>query len=340
MNHELPAQAAADPSVWTETEWNAFEAATRRRALAARDDAGAWAVIVRAARRVMRTYTTGFFIVSRFLPRAKRDRVEVIYATVRYPDEVVDNFPLSAAERDARLNAWGAAYETALAASSLGESLRAGVPCFLAAFREIVRDYDIPAAHYRAFLDAMRRDVHPRPFATLDDLIQNYVYGSAIVVGYFLAHMYGASAPERLPEALAAARELGIGLQLTNFLRDVGEDRRRGRLYLPLDLLKSQGLDADSNPFDPAARPGFERAIREMAVIAEGYYERAAAGLDAFAPDSRTAILACIKVYGALNTRIRDHGAIGRRESVPFADKWRCLPPSKYWRIPLAWLAS
>jgi len=330
--------AGEAPAAWTEAAWTAFEAATRRRALAA-GEARAWPIVARAARRVMRAYTTGFFLASRFLPRQKRDRVEIIYATVRYPDEVADTFPLSADERGARLEAWAAAYETALACGGLRESLEAGVPCFLAAFREIVRRHGIPPEHYRAFLDAMRRDIRPRPFATLDDLVENYVYGSAVVVGYFLAHMYGAAAPERLSDALAAARELGIGLQLTNFVRDVAEDRRRGRLYLPLDLLRAEGLGPDADPRDPTARAGFERAIRRMAGIAEEYYARAARGLDAFAPDSRAAIRACIEVYGALNRRIRADGTIGRRESVPLREKWRCLPPSKYWRIPLAYLA-
>ncbi len=335
-----PERILAEPSaVWTEEDWTAFEAETRRRALAA-GAAGAWTIIVRAARRVMRAYTTGFFIVSRFLPRHKRDRVEVIYATVRYPDEVADTFPLSAGERSTRLETWAAAYETALGCGSLGESLTAGVPCFLAAFREVVREAAIPPEHFRAFLEAMRRDVRPRPFATLEDLIENYIYGSAIVVGSFLAHMYGAAAPHRFPEALGAARELGIGLQLTNFVRDVAEDRRRGRLYLPLDLLQAEGLNAESDPLDPANRAGFERAIRRMAGLAEDCYERAARGLDAFAPDSRPAIRACIEVYGALNRRIREAGTVGRRESVPFREKWRCLPRSKYWRVPWSYLAS
>jgi phytoene synthase len=288
----------------------------------------------------MRTYTTSFFIVSRFLPRHKRDRVEVIYAAVRYPDEVVDSFPLSADDRFCRIEEWAAAYETALACGSLRESLEKGVPCFLAGFREVMRDGGIPPEHYRAFLDAMRLDVQPRPFQTLEDLINAYIYGSAIVVGYFLTYVYGASAPERFPQALESARDLGIGLQLTNFLRDVGEDQRRGRMYLPQDLLRAEGIE-NSDARNPACHAAFGRAVKTLAAEADGYYRRAAQNLDAFSADSRIAIRACIDVYGLLNRRILESArGIAHRESVPLRDKLRPLPPSKYWRIPLAYITE
>ena len=325
-------------ATWDEAAWTAFEASVRRRALAAGDGRRAWDLVVRASRKVMRTYTTGFFMVSRFLPRPKRDRVEVIYAAVRYPDEVVDSFVLSPEERLHRLDAWAAAYETALECATLRESMEKGVPCFLAGFREVVRDSGIPPEHYRAFLDAMRLDVRPRPFRTLEDLIESYIYGSAIVVGYFLTHVYGASAPERLPQALESARDLGIGLQLTNFLRDVGEDQRRGRMYLPQDLLRAEGIE-DTDARDPACHAAFGRVVKRLAAEAAGYYERAARNIEAFAPDSRIAIRACVDMYGLLNRRILEsRRGIAHRESVPLRDKLRALPPGKYWRIPLAYL--
>ncbi len=322
--------------VWDEDRWMRFENRIRREALRS-DETRAWRIVVRACRSVMRAYSTGFFIVSRFLPRHKRDQVEIIYAAVRYPDEVVDTFPLAPEERLDRLHAWSRAYDRALDCDSLRESLRAGVPCFLAAFVDVVRRRGIPPRHYRDFLEAMRFDVAPRSFETIDDLIESYVYGSAIVVGYFLTYVYGAREPveANFPRALGVARNLGIGLQLTNFARDVGEDFRRHRSYLPADVLRAAGIERP----DSAPREGLDRAVKALANEAAGHYERAGRDLDAFAPDSRVAIRACIDVYGELNRRILvNEGGLARRESVPLHTKLRSLPPSKYWRIPLAYL--
>jgi phytoene synthase len=298
----------------------------------------AWAAIARQARAVLRAYSTSFFIVTRFLPPAKRAQVEVIYAAVRYPDEVVDTFSLSPEERLQHLRQWAESYERALHDTSTRASVQAGAPCFVAAFAEVVRRAGIPPEHYRAFLDAMRRDAQPEPFATLEDLIDNYIYGSAIVVGYFLTHVYGAVSPEHWPRALASARALGIALQLTNFLRDVGEDARRGRVYLPGDMLRDAGI-VRLEVEDPQQREPLRQVVRMLAGVAEEYYARAEAQLDAFAVDSRVAIGACISVYRRLNERIRgSERSVMHRESVPAHEKFSVLPPSKYWRIPLAYL--
>src|SRR5581483_6063241 len=119
-----------------------------------------------------------------------------IYAAVRYPDEIVDTFRLPPGERDRLLDEWSDGYELGLDAGAIHEALNCGMP----------------PEHYRAFIDAMRHDVRPRRFGTLDDLIDNYIYGSAIVVGYFLTYVYGAATPVDFERALGSARALGIAL--------------------------------------------------------------------------------------------------------------------------------
>jgi phytoene synthase len=319
--------------------WRRRELRVREAALGARSERAAWRVLNREARRVMRAYTTSFFIVSRFLPRAKREEVEAVYAAVRYPDEVVDTFPLDAGGRLRLLDEWGAHYETGIKSATLHEALARGVPAHLAGFTRVVRERDIPEEHYRAFLGAMRLDVTPRPFETLDDLIGSYVYGSAVVVGYFLTHVYGASGAGGFARALAAARHLGVALQLTNFLRDVAEDQRRGRVYLPADALRAEGIET-LDAADPRQQAQLARVVRRLAAVAAEHYASAEAGLDAFAPDCRLAVRSCIRVYGRLNERIAASGrGAAHRESVPLREKFRVLPPSKYWRIPLAYLS-
>src|SRR3954451_11974924 len=135
---------------WAETEWEGLERVTSRVALAVPSESRR--TVGREARAVLRAYSTSFFLVTRFLPAHKRDQVEAIYAAVRYPDEIVDTFPLTPDEKLAKLTAWLASYEVALAADSVHEALGRGVPCFLALFAAVVRDAGIPPEYYRAFI--------------------------------------------------------------------------------------------------------------------------------------------------------------------------------------------
>lgn len=331
-----PTEATQD--VWSFADWSMLERRNRARTEGISSEKILWRRLTREARKVMRAYTTSFFIVSRFLPPEKRAQVEAIYAAVRYPDEIVDTFPLSASEKVRLLDEWQEFYEIGLRAATIGEALRANVPCFLAIFTKVVRDNQIPAEYYRSFLDAMRQDACPRQFRTLDDLIENYVYGSAVVVGYFLSYVYGAKTKADFPRAMKSARSLGIALQLTNFLRDVSEDQRRGRIYLPLDLLRDENIER-MDALDERQHEAIARVIRRLSAVAETFYVEAYNNLDAFAPDCRTAIHACIKVYRRLNERIAGSGqSLKQRESVPLKEKVEVLPASKYWRIPFAYL--
>ncbi len=333
-------KGATDP-VWSEAFWIGYEHAVRQKALSAKSEGQAWKIIGKASRKVMARYTTSFYIVSRFLPPAKRRMVEVIYATVRYPDEVVDTFPLTAEERDERIDRWEEAYELGLSIDSLQAALEAGVPAFLAGFTRVVQETGIPTEHYRSFVSAMRHDIRPRTFGSLEDLIDNYIYGSAVVVGYFLAYIYGPSRADHMEDVLLCSRDLGIALQLTNFLRDVSEDQRRGRLYLPADMLHSTGIQIGESCnlgdlSDPTRHRKVLHVIHRMAEIAENYYGKSAQHLDAFAPDCRVAIKACIDVYGKLNQQIRaSKDCIAQRQSVSTLEKFSALPARKYWRLPL-----
>ena len=322
-------------SQWDPKQWAQFEAALRVDLLSANDPKAAWKCVTRAALRIMSRYSTNFYIVSRFLPSHKRERVEVIYASVRYPDEVVDTFDIPDNEKLCPLNEWANEYERALSIPDFFAALAAGVHPILAAFGRVVREVNIPPVYYRAFLEAMRMDIHPRPFETLEDLIEHYIYGSATVVGYFLTHVYGPAKPERMPGALAGARDLAIALQLTNFIRDVREDHRRGRVYLPLDLLSAAGADMNRLD-DPLNRRRVIDVIRQVATFADEEYHRAETAVEYFAPDSRIAIRACIDVYRNLNRRIAaSDDCIARRESVPYWQKFMALPTCKYWHLPL-----
>src|SRR5687768_15394634 len=124
---------------WSQERWNRLEDEMRALVLQAETTEAARQIVTRRARASMRVYTTSF-IVTRFLPPAKRDKVELVYAAVRYPDEIVDTFPLSARQQTRLLDEWAAQYETGLNAATMLEAVRQQVPCLLAAFSAVVRE--------------------------------------------------------------------------------------------------------------------------------------------------------------------------------------------------------
>lgn len=322
----------------SQARWESENKSACKRALTGTDEQ-ARQVLTRMARGVLRRYSTSFFIVTRFLPPAKRWQVELIYAAVRYPDEVVDTFALPAQQKRLLLSSWRASFDRALASGSMLNALGQGLPAILAGFAEVVREAGIPPKHYHEFLNAMEADVEPRRYATLNDLTENYIYGSAIVVGYFLAYVYGASSPSEFPRVLEVSRRLGIALQLTNFLRDVVEDRGRGRVYLPLDLLRAEGLLEPDLVSEPG-RMATGRVLATLGETARADYAFSRANLGAFAADSQVAIRACVDVYGLLNDRVSSESALQGRQSVSAYRKFLSLPFSKYWRLPLAYLGA
>jgi phytoene synthase len=323
---------------WNEDEWNHFNASLRARALKTNSEENAWKVLLQGARKILRNYSTSFFIVTRFLPPKKRRQVEAIYAAVRYPDEIMDTFPISPSEKIIRIDEWAKEYETALCGGSLLGLLEKGTPPIIAAFSRVVRDSGIPHRYYISFLEAMRLDAKPILYKNLNDLIDSYIYGSAIVVGYFLAYVYGSCTPADFQRALDASRDLGIALQLTNFMRDVSDDLKRMRLYIPLDMLERAKVDV-SEIMNSSSLVRLMPVMNEILDIAENYYSNAQENTDAFSVDSRTAIQACIDVYRQLNRQIKnDSTAALSRHSVPLTRKFKILPNSKYWRLPAAYI--
>src|SRR5215510_1327592 len=142
-----PTQISA-PEIWSRAKWEQVEQETRERALAAPSDEKAWDVLSKQARVVLRTYSDSFYIVTRFLPAGKRAQVEAIYAVVRYPDEIVDTFPIAQTHRAELLAVGESGFASALRARSIHESRESGAPCCLAGFTDVVRKTGVPHEHY------------------------------------------------------------------------------------------------------------------------------------------------------------------------------------------------
>jgi len=173
-----------------------------------------------------------YYLATLLLPATKRPPVHALYGFARYADEIVDDLAstLTPEEKAVALRTWG---DTVLA------DLRAGQSDDLIgrALVDTVKKYSIPLEYFDAFMVSMEMDLTVTRYQTYDDLM-TYVYGSAVVIGLEMLPILGYSDPR----AIEAATALGTAFQLANFIRDIGEDIDRGRIYMPLDDLARFGV--------------------------------------------------------------------------------------------------
>ena len=173
-----------------------------------------------------------YYLATLLLPPAKRPYVHALYGFARYADEIVDDLAstLTEAEKAHQLTVWGNEF---LAKFDSGET---DDPVCLAVL-DTVRRWSIPREHFEAFLHSMTMDLTVTEYQTYEDLYE-YVYGSAAVIGLQMVPILEPTSQE----AYKHATELGVAFQLANFIRDVGEDLERGRVYLPLSELAQFGV--------------------------------------------------------------------------------------------------
>lgn len=176
-----------------------------------------------------------YYLATLLLPKAKRPFVHALYGFARYADEIVDDLlsTLSDEEKAAELKVWGDGVLAGL--SSGGSNDQVG-----RALIDTVNRFDIPHEHFVAFLHSMTMDLTVTEYANYEALLE-YVYGSAAVIGLEMVPILGALSQA----AYEPAEKLGVAFQLANFIRDVGEDLDRGRVYLPQDELTQFGVDRE-----------------------------------------------------------------------------------------------
>ena len=176
-----------------------------------------------------------YYLATLLLPPEKRPYVHALYGFARYADEIVDDLAstLSDQEKSDWLGSWGDAFFADLSRGHSTDPVCRAVV-------DTVRRWEIPTEHFEAFLHSMRMDLTVTEYATYEDL-HEYVYGSAAVIGLQMVPILEPTAPE----AYDRAQDHGVAFQLANFIRDVGEDLERGRVYLPLDELAQFGVTRD-----------------------------------------------------------------------------------------------
>ncbi|NOD91964.1 squalene/phytoene synthase family protein [Ruegeria sp. HKCCD4884] len=243
-------------------------------------------------RDAIRHGSLSFHAASKLLPQSVRDPALALYAFCRLADDEVD-----------------LKTEKAAAVLMLKERLElvyAGRPRNAApdrAFAALVQGYEMPRALPEALLEGLAWDAMERRYDDISDLIA-YSARVASAVGVMMSVLMG----ERDADALARACDLGVAMQLTNIARDVGEDARENRLYLPLKWLKQEGVDANAFMADPRTEPGIRICVSRLLKHAQDLYVRSETGIAELPLQCRPGIYAARFVYAGIGGQIRKSG--------------------------------
>ena len=231
-----------------------------------------------------------YYLATLLLPKEKRPFVHALYGFARYADEIVDdlNSTLTDEEKAAALISWGDQVLRDLRAGSSQDPIAA-------ALVDTALKFNIPISYFEAFLHSMKMDLTIIEYQTYEDLYE-YVYGSAAVIGLQMVHVLGTVSPSDLNEAKIAAEKLGVAFQLANFIRDIGEDLDRGRVYLPVSELQAYGVTR-SMLEDKVLTPQIRNALKEQILRVRKLQEESDSGIKLLTPGSRECILAASELY-------------------------------------------
>jgi len=266
-------------------------------------------------RALLRSGSKSFFAASLLLPPRVRDPACAIYAFCRLADDAID------IERG-RLAALARLRERL-------DRAYAGRPFPISAdraFAEAVWRFGIPRTLPEALLEGFAWDAEARRYPDLPSL-HAYAARVAASVGAIMALLMD----QRDPHVVARACDLGIAMQLTNIARDVGEDARAGRLYLPLDWLAEEGIDADAFLAAPRFTPGLARVVARLLAEAERLYTRAEAGIARLPLNCRAGIGAARMIYAEIGRAVERNGldSVSMRAVVPKSRKVMLLAAAR-----------
>jgi phytoene synthase len=260
-----------------------------------------------ACRAILARGSKSFHFASRALPPRLVDPVSAFYAFCRESDDAIDEAddPTRAIERvRARVDGIFAGRPEARSVDR--------------AFADTAHAHAVPRAPVDALLEGYLWDVEGRRYATISNVIA-YAARVAASVGVVMTWLMG----RRDRATLARACDLGVAMQLTNIARDVGEDARRGRVYLPLEWLEDEGVDPDALMSAARFSPGLGRVTQRVLLEAETLYVRAEPAISSLPRDSRRAIRTAARLYREIGRIVAENGydAVSQRASTSMARK-------------------
>jgi 15-cis-phytoene synthase len=271
-----------------------------------------------ACRKLHAAHGRTYYLASRLLPPAKRPYVWALYGFARHADEYVDS--LTDPDPDALLR-WGGEFLETL---SNGTSEDRVPDQIAAAMLHTMRRWSIPRQHVEAFLESMQMDITVTSYATYADLEQ-YMYGSAAVIGLQMLPIL----EPLTPEAAARARALGEAFQMSNFIRDVGEDLKRGRVYLPQEDLDTFGVTRTALQRG-IVTPLIRELLRFEIERTRALYAFAEPGIDMLHPTSRDCVRTAFTLYAEILDAVERAGyqVLTHRVAVPLSRRIAVAAPA------------
>ncbi|MGH7199360.1 MAG: phytoene/squalene synthase family protein [Planctomycetaceae bacterium] len=262
-------------------------------------------------RSLARRTAGNFYFSFLTLPADRVRDMCALYAFMRISDDLGDDETHSVGERRRQLDAWRDHLRRALEEEDYRHEL-------FPALTEVVRRHRIPPEYLFAVIDGVRRDLGTVSFGTFEELA-DYCYQVAGVVGLCCIHVWGF----RGDEAIDRAIDCGLAFQLTNILRDLGEDAAMGRVYLPQEDLDRFGYSVE-DLLAGRRDDRFRRLMQFEVERARRYYDRSAKLLALLEPPGRAVYAAMRRIYGGVLTEIerRDYDVFSRRVRLP---AWRKL---------------
>jgi phytoene synthase len=263
-------------------------------------------------RGVMRRHSKSFSFAARLLPAPKRRAAQALYGFFRTLDDIVDQRGVGIGDEQARaeLHAWRRWID--------GRNDALDAHPLVPALVDTLDRYRVPRQYLLQLLDGVEADLGPVRYESFAQLTA-YCFNVASTVGLTLCAVLGYT-DETAP---ARAAELGVAMQLTNILRDVGEDLQLGRIYLPAEEMRRAGYDAERLE-RAVVDQRFRELMQDLIARTRLYYVRGMAGIGLLSPDSRFAIAVAARSYAAILTRIEalDYDVFSQRAHVGFGGKF------------------
>jgi phytoene synthase len=258
-----------------------------------------------------------YFLATKLLPPAKRPFVHALYGFARYADEIVDDLAstLSENEKADALKNWGNEVLANIKSGKSNDHIGA-------ALVDTVNRFSIPISYFEAFLHSMTMDLTVTEYHTYEDLYE-YVYGSAAVIGLQMVPILGTISKESMTEANIAAEKLGTAFQLANFIRDIGEDLTRGRVYLPVTELQSHGVTREMLEAR-IVTPQIKNALKDQIQRVRSLQAEAKVGINLLSAESRACIEAASELYCGIVDEVEkiDYEIFNKRAKT---SNWRRL---------------